>query len=287
MKRYSAAGRAFPGRSSAAAALLLLAVPSLDAGRPIEGIQDNSFFVEEAYNQEPGVVQHIFLGAGSVDQFRAADDRELSLAFTQEWPLFSQAHQFSVTLEYGHVENAGSSANGIGDTQISYRYQALMESDRLPAFAPRLSLNLPSGDDDRGLGDGRVGYQLNLPFSKVIADRWSVHFNASATWTPAQRGQDLVSYQIGGSAIYALSSEFHLMLEAVGSWDEEHAERVGTLREFSAIIAPGFRYAFNLSDDSQVVLGAATPIGLTGSAPDYGVLLYISIEHGFLSGERR
>ena len=27
---------------------------------PIEVIEDNSFLIEEAYNQEPGVVQHIF-----------------------------------------------------------------------------------------------------------------------------------------------------------------------------------------------------------------------------------
>jgi len=28
--------------------------------RPIDGIADNSFLIEEAYNQEAGVVQHIF-----------------------------------------------------------------------------------------------------------------------------------------------------------------------------------------------------------------------------------
>ena len=33
----------------------------LIASEPLaKGIQDNSFFIEEAYNQEPGVVQHIF-----------------------------------------------------------------------------------------------------------------------------------------------------------------------------------------------------------------------------------
>jgi hypothetical protein len=29
--------------------------------RPIDVIEDNSFLIEEAYNQEPGVVQNIFL----------------------------------------------------------------------------------------------------------------------------------------------------------------------------------------------------------------------------------
>lgn len=60
-----------------------------------EGIQDNSFLVEEAYNQEAGVVQHIFnLGYG-VDRLHGPDDREWAFSFTQEWPVFSQTHQFS------------------------------------------------------------------------------------------------------------------------------------------------------------------------------------------------
>ncbi len=31
--------------------------------RPIDVIEDDSFLIEEAYNQEPGVVQHIFTAA--------------------------------------------------------------------------------------------------------------------------------------------------------------------------------------------------------------------------------
>jgi hypothetical protein len=39
----------------------LLPLSALIASEPLaKGIQDNSFFIEEAYNQEPGVVQHIF-----------------------------------------------------------------------------------------------------------------------------------------------------------------------------------------------------------------------------------
>lgn len=34
-------------------------VTLFSADPPAKGIQDNSFFVEEAYNQEPGIVQHI------------------------------------------------------------------------------------------------------------------------------------------------------------------------------------------------------------------------------------
>lgn len=254
----------------------------LPAGeRLAEGIQDNSFLVEEAYNQGPGVVQHILLGVGTVDQFRAADDREWALSFTQEWPIFSQAHQFSYSVPYSFIESGGSTENGVGDIYLNYRYQALMETDRVPAFAPRLSVILPTGDDDRGLGNGEVGYQINLPVSKVLSNRWTGHFNAGSTVIPDVAGETLVSYSLAGSFIYAVSEDFNLLVEAVAGWDEELAEFGDTSRDFSALISPGFRYAFNLPGDTQIVAGVAAPIGLTGSAPDYGILFYLSVEHFF------
>lgn len=265
-------------------AALLFACPERSAGgeRLAEGIQDNSFFVEEAYNQEPGVVQHIFLGVGTVNQFRGPDDREWALSFTQEWPVFTQAHQFSYTLPYTFLETGGRGENGVGDIVLNYRYQALFESERMPAFAPRVSVILPTGDDDRELGTGETGYQLNLPVSKVLSERWTGHFNAGATWYPDVQDESLVSYSLSASAIYAVSRNFNVMLEAVASWDEDLGEVGGTTREFSAFLSPGLRYGFDLPNDGQVVAGLAAPIGVTGSAPDYGILFYLSIEHSFL-----
>jgi hypothetical protein len=61
-----------------------------------KGIQDNSFFIEEAYNQKPGVVQHIF----NLPSFFAGHAHEIMPSLTQEWPVFSQTHQFSYTIPY-------------------------------------------------------------------------------------------------------------------------------------------------------------------------------------------
>lgn len=68
--------------------------------RPVDGIYDNSFLIEEAYNQEKGVVQHILTGFYSVDKMSGPDIRDLGLDFTQEWPIFTQDHQFSYTIPY-------------------------------------------------------------------------------------------------------------------------------------------------------------------------------------------
>src|ERR1700693_4022087 len=57
------------------------------------GIQDNSFLVEEAYNQNFGVVQHI----SSFTRF--FDSKDWNYTFTQEWPVPGDArHQLSYTL---------------------------------------------------------------------------------------------------------------------------------------------------------------------------------------------
>src|SRR5262249_17867665 len=133
------------------------------ASEPLaKGIQDNSFLVEEAYNQEPGVVQHIL----NVPINFINGSREVTPSFTQEWPVFSQMHQFSYTIPRAFTEGD----NGMEDMHLNYRLQALTEDGFTPAFAPRLSLVLPTGDRDKGLGVGGVGYETNLPFSKIVSD---------------------------------------------------------------------------------------------------------------------
>jgi hypothetical protein len=243
------------------------------------GIQDNSFLVEEAYNQEEGVVQHIFNLHGSFDRVGGQSARDWTFHFTEEWPVPNQRHQFSYMIPYTWLSGGGEpSVNGIGDIFLNYRYQALMETERLPAVAPRFSLILPTGDPSKGLGDDTVGYQFNLPVSKVVSDRWTLHGNAGLTFQPGVQGRDLLGYNLGASAIYAVTRRFNLMLEAVGEWNE-FAEI--PRHRFEVLLSPGLRYGLNF-DIGQLVLGVAAPIGMTRDARDYAVFFYLSWEHGFL-----
>lgn len=255
---------------------------------PIRGIMDNSFFVEEAYNQESGVVQHIFNAMHSVNRGGGPDEHAWDLAFTQEWPLFSQTHQISYTVPYSFVNGGGHSANdGVGDVLLNYRYQAWFQEETLTALAPRFSLILPTGDARRGFGDDTVGYQFNLPFSTALADRWAVNANAGLTFLPdAGTGptRDLLNYNLGASVIYAATDRLHFLCEWIGGWEEFVADG-GTDREFAAILSPGARFAFNWPNDTQLVIGAAVPIGLNRAAPDFGVFFYLSFEHRFLPKE--
>jgi hypothetical protein len=156
-----------------------------------------------------------------------------------------------------------------------------METERVPAFAPRLTLVLPTGDRDKGFGTGSAGFETNMPFSKIVSDRWTLHFNAGLSIFPDVRGHDLVNYNLGASAIYAVSRELNLMLETVAGWSEEVNPARKVDRTTAALISPGARYAFNCPDDLQIVVGAAVPVGLTSDSPDWGMFFYLSFEHPF------
>jgi hypothetical protein len=253
--------------------------------RPIDVIEDNSFLIEEAYNQEPGVVQHIFTAAYT----KSGRTHGWGFNFTQEWPVFSQDHQFSYTIPSFHQVEDGSRVSGVGDILLNYRYQLLYEGDSKPAVAPRFSLILPTGNRKKGTGNNVVGYQLNLPVSKKISDQIALHFNLGATFSPHVKApvddngnsakKSLTSANVGGSAIYALFARFHLMLEWVGNFDQSFSDSGKRERAFLSTMSPGFRTALVNEDKLQIVTGAAMPIGLNRKTDNLGAFLYLSIEH--------
>ena len=262
-----------------AAACSLVAIPAAaddEDRRPAAGIQDNSFLIEEAYNQKPGEVQ-------SVATLRR-QQRDWHFNLEVEWALGSQDHQFSFGVPHSWIRNdEGERVKGFGDLMLSYRYQAWYENDIRPAFAPRLSLILPTGDRAKGTGDQSFGLETNLPFSKIVSDRVTLHANAGMTRLFDVEGQSPTSYKLGGSAIYAVTRNFNLMLEGLGEWEETVNDMREIERQFTFTINPGFRSAINFPDESQLVMGFSVPIELSkGNRPDYGLFFHLSYERDFL-----
>ena len=238
---------------------------------PIQAqIQDNSFLLEEAYNQEPGVVQHI----NTLTLFDDSDD--WLYTFTQEWPAPSLRHQLSATVPYLRLTGTGDDDPGLGDVALNYRYQLLGSGKDAVAFSPRLSLLLPTGDEDRGLGAGALGYQVNLPLSVALSPRVVTHVNVGATFTPGAKEPDgtevdLEVYNFGQSFIWLQKERFNLMLELVfTSGDDE-----------SFFVNPGVRWAHDLPSGLQIVPGIAFPIGVGPSEGERAIFLYLSFEHPF------
>jgi DtxR family Mn-dependent transcriptional regulator len=231
-------------------------------------ILDNSFLVEEAFNQEAGIFQNIF------GFQRIADAWEF--AFTQEWPVGSQKHQFSYTLPF--LDHSARSA-GIGNLMLNYRYQATLEGPGRPALSPRFSLILPT---DNG-GDDWRGFQVNLPASKQRGD-FFFHGNAGFTYLhrtseATNAGVSLRTPYLSGSAIYRLRPMFNLMYENILSFSEVEVDPGRTGRQTVFTTAPGARGGWNLGDH-QLIIGASAPISF-GEQTDAGIFLYLSYELPF------
>lgn len=263
-----------------AAAVLLGAIARIAEGAEPGGpapIRDNSFLVEEAYNQERRVVQHI----SSWSRITPGD--EYSFTFTQEWPVFSQSHQLSYTVPRQWLGGAGGGVEGWSDVAINYRYQPLgpLEGARL-AVAPRLTLLLPTGDEERGLGAGALAGQFNLPLSLDLSSRLVTHTNAGFTYTGEAGGLGAtIAYSLGQSLVWLAASRFNPLIEVAWSRTEPVGEGSGTGSEEGFLVSPGFRWAHDFPSGLQVVPGVACPIGLGAQSGASGVLLYLSLEHGF------
>lgn len=255
-------------------ALIVTPASAGEASLEVKKIQDNSFLIEEAYNQEPRIVQHI-------QSFQYMKGGTWLYTFTQEWPVPNETHQFSYTVPVMRLE-APDRNDGLGDMLLNYRYQAVLKEHL--AVAPRLSLVLPTGDDKAGLGTGAVGYQINLPVSVELSDKFVTHWNLGWTFTPDSRNEigqraDTLSVNYGASLIYLVSENFNLMLEAAGSAGEEVVGDGATDSDNTFFINPGMRFAINCASGLQIVPGVSFPIGIGPSQGKYGVLAYLSFEH--------
>jgi hypothetical protein len=260
------------------AAMLLMfgepgfAQPASPAPEPSFGITDNSFLLEEAFNQDPGVFQSIF-------GWTREDTGEWEGSFTQEWPLGGMTHQFSYTIPF-----SGGSAlsTHVDSVVLNYRYQALQEGPRRPAFSPRLGLMLPTGrESDRS---DHTGVQVNLPFSKRAGDVY-LHGNAGLSWIDGVEigngsRTDFTSPFLAASAIWRTTTMFHVMLENVIEWAESIDETGGVVRQRTVTVMPGFRGGWNVGD-GQIVLGLAMPIATADADTSVGVLTYFSYEGPF------
>ena len=222
-----------------------------DASRKWE-ITDNSFLVEESFNQEAGVVQNILT-------WTRGRHGTWNGSFTQEWPAPGMTHQLSYSIPFASTGDA----SGVGDMLLNYRYQLLKETAGGPAIAPRLSLILPTGSQDDGLGGGTAGLDMNLPASKQFGDLY-LHANLGYTWLPdVQR-----TTHVAGSGIWRVAPMFNLMLEAVVNVAE------------SVTVSPGFRRGWNVGE-RQLVIGLALPITRVDGRSTTALLTYFSYELPF------
>lgn len=241
-------------------------------------VKDNSFFIEEAYNQDPGVVQFI-------QGWQYSDpSQDWNYSFTNEMPLGSQAHQFSYVLPIEKsMDGAGHEQTGLGDVLLNYRYQLL--STDMVAMAPRFSLIVPTGDYKKGRGHGAAGVQFNQSVSITLNDKWTNHWNMGFTYTPDAKDDldnkaSLFGFNFGASTVYNVTPQTNVLLEFVMNGDEAVAGDGEKTSSSKYLLVPGIRTAFEVGEDTEIVPGLGVILGLGPSATEHerGVFVYFSVE---------
>jgi hypothetical protein len=253
-------------------------VPS-QAGADAAPIQDNSFLVEEAYNQDAGTVQHASTFA------RGFRGRDWAYGFTQEWAVRGQRHQLSATIPFAQVEGDAGAARGLGDISLNYRYQVSGIDGGPVAVAPRLTLIVPTGRASDGLGAGATSIQAMLPASIKVGDKLVMHLNAGFTRVGhassiAERAPATMNYTLAHSFVWLTAQRVNLLFETV--WNSiETIDDGGRSREQQLVVSPGIRWSYDLPRHLQVVPGLAVPLGVGPSRGDRSLFAYLSFEHPY------
>ena len=253
-------------------------------------IEDNSFFVEEAFNQQKGIVQFI-----STCYFTKIRQGNMAYSFTHELPLKGVKHQFSYTLNYFMFPSLLPNGHGLGDVMVNYRYE-LAGKNNWALVTPRLSLIIPTGDVSKGLGSGAWGTQVNLPVSKMLSNKLVTHYNAGFTFLKnahyslaepsAQddfRQKDLTHFHAGASIIWLANDRINGMLEYMSSFNDQFDDAGQVNNQHQLLVNPGIRYAFK-AGQSQIVPGISLPITWQEDQATTGLFLYLSIEPDFNLG---
>jgi hypothetical protein len=261
-------------------------------GQP--SIEDNSMLIEEAFNQEAGIIQHISNFAFSGGNF--------GYNYTQEIPLADVKHQFSFGVSYASLKKPENLSqftknyltNGLGDVFLNYRPMIWGKND-WALVIPRFTVIVPTGNSRYGLGTGGWGGQFNLAVTKRLNSKITTHYNAGYTlftqadhYTYEADGTPVLAYEknigtknIGASAIWLAKPKFNLMVEYVAYFGKEMQDDGSTTNLNTSILNPGFRFAIDIGK-VQIVPGAGLPINFANGAFDgTGGFIYLSIEPAY------
>lgn len=216
-------------------------------------IRDNSFLIEEAYNQDRNVVQH-------VGTFTSTRTGVWAATFTDEWPFQSVRNQFGVGLSL--VEGA---AGGEFDVvALNYRRQLVGNPDAAVIVSPRLSLFAELGSSQRS----PYAMQVNLPVTAVLSGTLVSHWNLGLT---VGGGGEPAIMNAGASVVWLALPWMNFLVEGL------FLGAAGASPAYT--VSPGVRWALNLGA-VQVVPGIAYPLDVLDRDGD-ALFLYLSVEHPF------
>jgi hypothetical protein len=220
----------------------LCATSAAWAGRPLE--------TEDAGTLAPG---HFELEV-SGDYVRNADDDAWSVTGVLNagiWPRLEARLELPVLV----LERDGSrSHSGLGDAVLGAKYRFIDEQGATPAWLAAVTLRLPTGQMDGGLGAEHVDVTAIAVVGKTIG-RFIANGNVGYTFVMANRDRDV--WTLAASLEYRVTPAVPVVGEAVGFLRTHRDE------SSSGLIRAGVIYAIR----ENVRLDAVVGHGLTARSP--------------------
>lgn len=111
---------------------------------------------------------------------------------------------------------------GLGDLQLSAKYRFLPEAPDRPMVAFFPSITLPTGDDDRGLGAGKLTLLLPLWFQKSWDDdKWTTFGGGGWVYNPVGRNYWVTGWAIQRQVTEKLAIGGELFFQTADGADAE------------------------------------------------------------------
>ena len=156
--------------------------------------------------------------------------------------------------------------SGIGDSNVSLKYNFLREREnsRLPAMAVALNLELPTGNSDRQLGSGLADFYVNGILQKSLTRRSKLRLNGGILFSGNEttgaigiKSKDTV-FTGGGSIVREFSARLQLGMEVVGALERNFQLGKGQLQ---SMFGGNYLIKENVSLDFGILAGkyAASP----------------------------
>ncbi len=168
-------------------------------------------------------------------------------------------------------------ASGIGDTNLSLKYNFLTEREnsRRPALAVAFNLELPTGDTKRQLGSGLSDFYMNGILQKSMSKKTKLRMNGGILFSGNEttgvvgiktRGTVFTG---GGSLIKQFSPKLQLGVELTGALQRNFQLGKGQLQ---TLAGGNYQFKQNVSFDFGVVAGKYA------ASPRAGVQLGVSVD---------
>jgi len=173
--------------------------------------------------------------------------------------------------------NSPRMVSGIGDTNLSLKYNFLKEREnsRAPALAIAFNLELPTGDSKRQLGSGLADFYMNGVLQKSLTRKTRLRLNGGILFSGNEttgvvgiktRGTVFTG---GASIVRQLSPKLQLGIELTGALAKNQGLGKGQLQ---TLFGGNYQLRNNLSFDFGVVGGKYA------ASPRAGIQLGISID---------